>query len=209
MCSLRLKSGWTAFPPHYTIACYFLTTDALFEVTCLNCRAQPCRRRTLAEQVFGRGCTTSNTSSSVLLCNGSASSSSAFNCSHAKTDVSDLDINAVCKQNIISIKTNILSRCWFHQTEFFIFTSLKADSARGMASQWVNRSVCTRRVRASPSSQAVAVISIYLSIYFTYLSIYLFYLPIYLRAVHKVRHAILDQFWLPLSHFVTHLGTPP
>ena len=29
------------------------------------------------------------------------------------------------------------------------------------------------------------------------------------RAVHKVRHAILDQFLPPpLSHFVTHLGTP-
>ena len=49
---------------------------------------------------------------------------------------------------------------------------------------------------------------IYLPIYLFYLSIYLFYLPIYLRAVHKVRHTILDQFWLPLSHFVTHLGTP-
>jgi len=34
-------------------------------------------------------------------------------------------------------------------------------------------------------------------------------LPIDFWAIHKVRHAILDQLWpLPLSRFVTHLGTP-
>src|SRR6218665_2908333 len=29
-----------------------------------------------------------------------------------------------------------------------------------------------------------------------------------MRAVHKVRHAIFGQFVPPLSHFVTHPGTP-
>ena|SRR6218665_208690 len=52
------------------------------------------------------------------------------------------------------------------------------------------------------------------SIYVSLLNLHFWLPPIltmmHLGAVHKVRHAILDQFdSLPLSHFVTHLGTLP
>src|SRR6218665_2844554 len=35
------------------------------------------------------------------------------------------------------------------------------------------------------------------------------YYKAHLGTVHKVRHAIFGQFLPPLSHFVTHPGTPP